>query len=473
MSRVIEIVMYILLSFSRIVRVCILSNSRIHFSLSLFFKRKYNNKYVPMKYILFLSMLLLFPCYGCDKEPIPPPITPVKPITTNTNLEIVWHVPFYSDSFPDFFWDPVFSNDYVIFTNTYDMKQGHERGVGVYHKATGKRHPAWQRDPGGIIDDVESLRDCQIGGVNENTVYLSTANSLYAYDIHTGNRLWRYKHSPYYGSLLVSVFGKDVLHNYGPGALSKSWYKIAKFDNASGNKTNIVQLFIENNYKFLIETPAWTTNKENDTLLLFLTSGWNFDKVDGKVNAYCYNMTKQEMVWEKKGFTNDKDATKYAPLVIENNKVIFQSLRAIHCMDIASGELVWQHEYLDNGTSATRLLYYNDKLFFRMQSGDIYCYEPQTGQIVWSNTSIEAFPAPDGRMDAYKDKLYLTAYPAGGVYLYCLSISTGELLWKDKGPAEVIQGGVIIDQKTGYLYCHSDWSVMCIDLNKSPKKTVK
>jgi len=142
-------------------------------------------------------------------------------------------------------------------------------------------------------------------------------------------------------------------------------------------------------------------------------------------------------------------------------------------MDIASGELVWQHEYLDNGTSATRLLYYNDKLFFRMQSGDIYCYEPQTGQIAWSNGSIEAIPAPKGRMDAYKDKLYLTAYPTGGVYLYCLSISTGELLWKDKGPAEVIQGGVIIDQKTGYLYCHSDWSVMCIDLNKSPKKTVK
>ena len=234
-----------------------------------------------------------------------------------------------------------------------------------------------------------------------------------------------------------------------------------------------MQLFIENNYKFLIETPAWTTNKENDTLLLFLTTGWNFDKVDGKVNAYCYNMTKQEMVWEKKGFTNDKDATKYAPLVIENNKVIFQSMRAVHCMDIASGELVWQHEYIPNDITSTSLLYYNDKLFSRTGGGLIYCHDAQSGQILWSNTSIEAFPAPDGRMDAYKDKLYLTAYPTGGVYLYCLSISTGELLWKDKGPAEVIQGGVIIDQKTGYLYCHSDWSVMCIDLNKSPKKTVK
>ena len=169
-------------------------------------------KQKPMKhiqYLLFLSMLLLLPCYACDEEPLPPPI---KPSPTTTNLEIVWHVPFYSDSFPDFFWDPVFSNDYVIFTNRYEIEQGHERGVGIYHKATGKRHAAWQRDPGGIIDVEELLRDCKVGGDNENTMYLSTVKSLYAYDIHTGNLLWRHKYSPNYGALLVSLFGKDVLH---------------------------------------------------------------------------------------------------------------------------------------------------------------------------------------------------------------------------------------------------------------------
>jgi outer membrane protein assembly factor BamB len=140
-------------------------------------------------------------------------------------------------------------------------------------------------------------------------------------------------------------------------------------------------------------------------------------------------------------------------------------------MDIASGELVWQHEYMPDAISSTPLLYYNGKLFSRTAKGFIYCYDAQSGQILWSNVSVEAIPAPDGRMDAYKDKLYLTA--SSGGYVYCISISTGELLWKDKGPAEVIQGGIIIDQKTGYLYCHSDWSIMCIDLNKSPKKTVK
>ncbi len=424
-----------------------------------------------IQYILFLSILLLLPYYACDKEPLPPPI---KPSPTTTNLEIIWHVPFYSDSFPDFFWDPVFSNDYVIFTNVYDVVQGHERGVGIYHKTTGKRHAAWQRDPGGIIDVEELLKDCKVGGDNENTMYLSTSKSLYAYDIHTGNLLWRHKYSPNYGALLVSVFGKDVLHTYGPGALSESWYRVAKFDNTSGNKTDIVQLFIENNYKFLIETPTWTINKDNDTLLLFLTTGWNSKIVDGKVNAYCYNMTKKKMLWEKKEFTKDRDATRFAPILIENNKVIFQSMRAVHCMDIASGELVWQHEYMPKDIASTPLLYYNGKLFSRTGGGFIYCHDAQSGQILWSNVSVEAIPAPFGRMDAYKDKLYLTAHPHDGyVYLYCISISTGELLWKDKGPAEVIQGGIIIDQKTGYLYCHSDWSIMCIDLNESPKKTVK
>ncbi len=424
-----------------------------------------------MKNILFLPMLFLFSCYGCEKVPVSPPITPIEPTTTKTNLEVVWHVLFYSDSFPDFFWDPVFSNDYVIFANVYDMEQGHERGLGVYHKATGKRHTAWQKDPGGIIDNVESLTDCKVGGDNENTIYLSTCISLYAYDINTGNRLWRHNHSPYYGSLLVSVFGKDVLHNYGLGALSKSWHRIAKFDNASGSKTDIVQLSIENNYQFSIKSPTWTINENNDTLLLFLTGGWNFEKNDGKVNAYCYNITKQEMIWEKKGFTNDKDAAKYTPIIIENNKVIFLSMRAIHCMDIASGELVWQHEYMPSAISSTPLLYYNNKILLKTGGGEIYCHDAQSGQVLWSNVSIQAYPAPFGRMDAYQDKLYLTGLSNDAhVYLYCVSINTGELLWQDKGPAGEIQGGLIIDQQTGYLYCNSDWSIMCIDLNKSPKK---
>ena len=74
-------------------------------------------------------------------------------------------------------------------------------------------------------------------------------------------------------------------------------------------------------------------------------------------------------------------------------------------------------------------------------------------------------------MAIYKDKLYCSI--SGGnanYYLLCVDINTGKELWRDWGAWGHIAMGVLIDQKTGYLYCYTGWATMCVDLNKTPKK---
>jgi outer membrane protein assembly factor BamB len=100
-----------------------------------------------------------------------------------------------------------------------------------------------------------------------------------------------------------------------------------------------------------------------------------------------------------------------------------------------------------------------------------FCLDAQTGQQIWENTTSRPLPAAEGRMAIYKDKLYCSI--SGGnanYYLLCVDINTGKELWRDWGPWGNIAFDVLIDQKTGYLYCYTGWATMCVDFNKTPKK---
>ena len=411
-------------------------------------------------------MLPLFTLSACQKEE---PI--FKEPVAKSNLEVIWTKIFHSDSLPDIFLDPIFFEDYIVLSNRHEPFSGKQRGIRVFHKLTGENHPAWNHEPGGLVDNNDDIDDIQIGGPNHDILFVTNKEDLYATDLKTGRRLWRNTYQPNRLSNAFSTLGDHALQTGNPftGSLSDSWCTILQFDYSTGKRSNLLQLEMEDDYSFLIMPPNWTINGNRDTLLLFMSTGWNFFIGKGKVNAYCYNLSRKEMVWTKKNFTQDGDASVILPLILENEKVVFQSLRAIHCLDISTGEIIWQHEHLSDGFSRTPALLREGRLYLRSAMGIVMCYDAQTGQEIWNNPA-NLLPAPGGRMDMYDNKLYLTAWTGSlQISLVCLSATTGEVLWKETGPWGKISRGIIIDQKTGYLYCSNDYGMICIDLTKTTK----
>jgi len=420
--------------------------------------------------IAFFYFQMLVMMASCQK-----PIQPSKPPTVSsgdsTKLFIVWSQNFQPDSVSVYFHDPVFSGDYIVYASRGDEP---EADIRIFHKLTGERHSAWQHKRGSLIDR-NRIDNCIIGGNNQSTVFVTNKFELYAFDVNTGQRLWKKDISPHYGMHSISTMGTSVLQNYGQDALSKSWYRISSFDPMSGQERIITQLNAKDNYEFDILPPAWTINATGDTLLLFLSNGWNFYLSNGRLEAYCYNVTQNKMEWVQKDFAgNSNGATWHTPIIIENNKVIFQGLTSIHCFDIGTGKLVWQYDMMwRDGFGDTPFLYYKGKLLVRGEglTSILYCYDAQTGQLLWQNTGIKAIACPWGRMDAYNDKLYFTAWRGSETgALYCVSIATGEVEWYELPKRGKIVFGVLIDQRTGYLYCYTGWSMLCVDLNKTPRK---
>jgi len=421
------------------------------------------------QFLILLMVLPLLAGASCKREPEPDPLKPNYHASRYpTKLSVVWHVPFHSDSIGDRFLNPLLTKDYLILSNRWDDIENKRRGIGVFHKLTGKRHAAWLDDPGGILDFNDRLLDCKIGGVNNDIIFVSNRYRIYAFDLNTKQRLWKTAISDEGAALsYISIVG-------GKPFLAYSFYddtraRLARFDIQSSQKEDIIELLTEDNYPGSIRPLEWLVAGNGDTLLFFTTSEWNFITTRGRIKAYCYNLTQREIVWKKSDFSVDHDAGVFPPIVTNEQNILMFGARSIHCFNIATSELLWQYDYSAVETfSFTPPLYRNGKLYMREDTGILYCYDAATGTELWSNKTINAIPAPHGSMDIYDGYLYFSGWRESEIGLYCVSAHTGELRWFDQGPNGVISYGVLVDQNLGYLYCQSGIFVMCIDLKKTP-----
>ena len=435
-----------------------------------------------LNFILFFQLLVM--TGACQKpKPILPnqPKPPVPESKFPTNLEIVWLSPFCLDSAGgDWIWNFQVANEqYIVVANTRERDVGERpRGIGIYNMQTGKRHSAWQNDPSGIFmaNEIEDLMDCKTAGKNKEIILIYNQRALFGYSLHNGQRLWTLNiKSP--TSMGIPQMSADENYAYisynQNGMFSNSWSRLAKVDVYSGEKTDILTLHSEDNYEFYINPPSSYVTSNGDILLFFTTDCGNYETHHGRGSVYCYNLTQKQMAWEHKQFTlTDMGASSFnpPPFVIENDKLIVTTRKEISCLDKNTGAIIWQRGDLSFADRPP--LYWEGKLYIR--SGDpciLICLDAQTGLQLWENTVINPIPAPNGRMAIYKDNLYFSAWGTNATHhLACVDIHTGQELWRDRGPWGNIAFDVLIDQKTGYLYCYTGWSTMCVDLNKTPKK---
>ena len=257
-----------------------------------------------MKRIIITIFCLqwIFTVASCQK---PPPEPPSKIPTSKfpTNLEVVWLSPWCLDSAGgDYIWDFEVANEqYIVVANMYDGTTGRPRGVGVYNMQTGQRHPAWQNEPGGIfgVGEYENVQDCRTAGKNKEIILIYSAESLFGYNLHNGQRMWKFNFpNNMFGIPHISANGDYAFVSYG---YEKSWSRLAMVNVYSGERRDVLQLEIEEKYEFDINPPSAYTNSNGDTLLYFTTDVLDFTQpVRYRADAYCYNLTKKQMLWENK-----------------------------------------------------------------------------------------------------------------------------------------------------------------------------
>jgi outer membrane protein assembly factor BamB len=423
----------------------------------------------------FIALLFLITSLGCKKEPVTPVIPiPVDTNTYQTKLDIKWIQWYDTDTVGAYMLDPMFFGDYVAFcTRSLVNESKGSLGFAIFNRITGERHPVWDHYfpdlVAGTSDDIPDWRLC---GQNGDIAVLTTRNRLFAWDLSTGQMLWQHHHAPYFGLHKLSSVGSVPYHSYYHGT-NKIWNKLARFNPVTGTKEDLVEIpKLDNVETRIMPVSYWVSPANGDTMLLFVTNGINFSLSRDRVDAYAFNQTTRTMLWQEYDICQNRHAAIYPPLVV-GDKVVFQGASSIHCFDIPSGTLLWEHLYDRWAKGFMENLYGDGKVFVR-NGTSVLAYDLQTGALLWE-TSNRMNLQMRGAMGFYQGKVYFTAtddlHPGYAKSLFCVDANTGSVIWKDPGPSKNggLTFGIIIDQSTGYLYATDAYRMMCIDLNNTPK----
>ena len=410
-----------------------------------------------------LSLLIILTLFGCKKD-IPihkdQPVSPAK-------FYVVWHKSVYDDNAGAIFLSPYFSNDYVGFcTNLlYDENDG-RLGAVLLNKNTGVRHPSWNHEP----NINYSYSDWAIAGENYDVIVYNENHFVSFYSVNTGSEIFNYNPAPNMIPPKISTYGDIVFMGLSPQG-HDVWGELIAYNVKTGNSKKIIHLDVIDGYEFHIYPPSVFIAASRDTVLIFQKRQYNFDKPDGKVDIYAYNMSADSLMWIIDDITiSGNSSTKEG--IIVNNKYLFQGSNSIHCIDILDGTILWEHQEVGGSFFMQDNLYAEGKIFMNSEGGKVFCYDINTGNLLWKNTTSYSNPARGGSMAYYNGKLYIAVIPDESLpielrgSLKCYSGNTGELLWSSIGAS----GGMIVDNETGYLYFTNEHEVFCIDLNKSPIK---
>lgn len=416
--------------------------------------------------IILLFSLVLLQSVGC-KDPVDPYL-PDSDIF-KSSLKFVWIKPVYQDTSIFIQSDLYFTGDYIAFGTLGYLPENQDKGISIFNRYTGDKHPNWARFPCCILEGNETqFKDFAIGGRNNDIAFFSELSNLYAFDVSTRQKKWRFNFSDYMPNNQFTTFDNKLYLSYWEGGTwSTTWAKLARYDAQTGAQEDLFTVTAIPEYDFFIAPPAGYVAPNQDTLIVGVTYHYRFTDHQKMAWLYCYNVTHKTMKWENKNFSIDNEESRNDLQVIENGKVLIQTLRAVYCVDIESGNVVWKKEGLTLSLNKTKLLYEDGKVYCRIDEGNIYCWDAETGTEIWKNENSYLYSVDKDNFVLYKGKLYFTAFWYGKTHLCCISSQSGELLWKDPSPFYVIGGLLLLDKNLGYLYGIGDGFIYCLDLNKT------
>lgn len=337
--------------------------------------------------------------------------------------------------------------------------------------------------------DVESVQPL----INDGRVYYVADTSLICRELNTGKLIWNVG----LGNLTRSIKSSKLLYSDGKLFLNDSEF-LRSYNSVNGDllwdnndsevrtSTTLARLtqmdnflFVPNKNKFykvssltgetnmLINLNSKIPNRvpgrvgeisvSQDNFVYLPTGYFSNDIGIVEGNIFCYNGDTGEYIWEynrpnKKFLISGRPDSISADAateitVLSNNYVYSMGGHSVSALNRYTGELKWEKFFEVEGFSWTGLFATNDMLFVGGQSGKLYSLNIETGDILWSTSTItsilNSFLVKDG-------KIFLNNRSGSGIWI--IDEKTGTVLWRDRGenvggyfsPVEVGEGYMVV-----------------------------
>lgn len=419
---------------------------------------------------MLISLLCLWYIISCQKQPLNEPIEPpvVDTTTTKKNFELVWMAPNSPDTNSCISDRPYLVNGDLIAVKFF---RGVEDVVQLFDGQTGKRR--WAKSDPAEWSDGSSIGS--ISGWND-IAFVCSWDDIHAFDRLSGNLLW---HSDVDangidvndGQPRVRVLNDCVYHVHRPDGVEVSSAHLVRSSVMGGAWDTLYSDYKQhpNDYSPNFEMPDIWLSPEGDTLLIFQGRQYNFAAIDGRINLYALNLRTRELAWKIQDLVPEGNSSVKPPLVW-HDRVFFQGMRTLFCIEAATGNILWQKNY--NGSVhpsflVSRVHVYDDRLLIaQSDNGDFYAFDVQTGAQVWKTDDDYGW---DEEFVIYGGKIYAVSVYG---FLRCINAANGKLEWETLPPARQMgypsakftYGGVLLNPDFGYLYANDGVFWYCLKI---------
>jgi len=379
--------------------------------------------------LFFLAIILVNSLFGCVTPMIPddnpcPPDCPED--TVKYTMDIVWETYFYKDSSTVLSSGslPISYKDNIIFVGANITGDDYYHAY-MFNKTSGKLIAKF--DYGlNPPEDLVIMNDWLIA---------SALDGIYVYDLNTFELI---KH-------IDETFESryDTLGNY---IYFTQLYGIVPFQDSS----SVIRLTIPS---LKIKKILTITKKEYGGFSLLNPP--SVEAINGDTVIYCradtdfpyplfaYSVNKKDFIWMNRDIVSAGDAYFNGPLYDDKNIYIVHDHKAI-AYDKFTGKSVWQTQKLAGFFRPVKPLLLDGKLYLKAGNYHLYCLDAKSGSIIWHNAQAGNMNA--GRLGYDNTNFYYS----DEIKFYVVRRSTGEVVFKTKGPYQKIDLDNLEESKREY-----------------------
>ncbi len=394
-----------------------------------------------MKYILFISILLLASCQK-KSVPVSSPCEPYKMCDTM----VEWRLPLLQDTFRNQSLSTMgctlLSGGRLLFSFDDDPEI-----IRLVDVSTQELIWEWEDYiPGttGGFSDFEIIED--------KYLYLNSSNEHYCIDLNTGQTLWSHKLPFKVGHGHSSHFRFKVYQErrYGGDPAYPDRTVIYEADISDGKWSPIFETKKpeeEDAFDSDLQVPSVYIDGVGDSIMIFQDRRGRRNMLpEHYTTLYAYNKTKQEVLWKRENLAPADVSNVQNPPVIDEagNRVFFLTRFTVFCFNLETGDPIWKIPLDYAGVVSGNYFLADNKLITKSDQGYLISFDADTGERL-SYTKMGGCCTDN--VKAVGNRIYMTDI----THLYVANLHTGKLTWRYGGWGG-FNGQVAVDEENDVIY---------------------
>jgi outer membrane protein assembly factor BamB len=161
-------------------------------------------------------------------------------------------------------------------------------------------------------------------------------------------------------------------------------------DRGTGQAHEVMQLYREEDRYPDVRAMTGYVNENGDEIIIAAVNMYlDQNSNDHSADIYCYNATQDTLIWQIKDIEDEPmlgylvNQPGIPKIDLENQLVYLHFSKAMYCLDLTNGNVVWDRYFMETNMFSSNHLIYEDELIWQDDMGYLIAVNRFTGELLY------------------------------------------------------------------------------------------